>query len=246
MRFSVVIPAFNEDAYIVSAVEAVHAQTLAEGDSLEVIVVDNNSDDGTHDAATTVLGSNGKVVSEKKPGPNLARQRGFLESSGDVVCFLDSDCRVPRDWIANIKMEIEKGAVAVSGPYYYGFAVAYQEWLNKLYALIVLPFLPHVLRVIFLRRAAVIIGGNFAATREALVKIGGIPPIRFWGDDAVIGMLLARKAGKVKFSRKVWAHTSPRRFDKKGFWKVNYNYTRAYFRAFFARESTSFEDLPGF
>lgn len=245
MKFSVVIPAFNEDAHIVFAVQAVHAQILAKDDSLEVIVVDNNSDDGTPDAAITVLGNNGKVVTEKKPGPNHARQRGFLESTGDVVCFLDSDCRIPGDWIANIKAEIEKGAVAVSGPYYYEFSVAYQEWLNKLYASVVLPFLPHVLRALFLRRAAVIIGGNFAATREALNKIGGIPPIRFWGDDAVIGMMLARRAGRVKFSKKVWAQTSPRRYDEKGFWKVNYLYTRAYFRAFFAKDTAAFEDPAG-
>lgn len=242
MKFSVVIPAYNEDAHIASAVQAVHAQALKEGDSLEVIVVDNNSDDGTHSAAITALGGNGKVVSEKQPGPNYARQRGFLESKGDVVCFLDSDCRIPNDWISSIRREIEKGAAAVSGPYYYGFTAGYQKLLNKCYVRIVLPALPIVLETLFRRRAAVLIGGNFAATREALDRIGGIPPIKFWGDDAVIGMMLVRKAGKVKFSQKVWAQTSPRRYDEMGFWRVNFKYAGAYFRAFFSKDVSLFED----
>lgn len=239
MKFSVVIPAFNENEHIASAVQAVHGQVLKEDDTMEVIVVDNNSSDGTSDAAMAALGENGKVIIEKEAGPNYARQRGFLESTGDVICFIDSDCKIPSDWIASIRHEIEKGAVAVSGPYYYTFSQGYQSWLNKLYAWVVLPYLPSVLRIVFWRKAAVVIGGNFAATREAIQKIGGIPPIKFWGDDAVIGMMLVRRAGKVKFARKVWAETSARRYEEKGFWRVNYKYTQAYFRAFFAKEYSS-------
>ena len=122
MKFSIVIPAFNEGAHIASAVKAVNDQVLKPDDSFEIIVVDNNSSDHTHAAATTALGESGKVVSEKRAGPNYARQRGFLESTGDVICFLDSDCRIPTDWIANIRLEIERGAKAVSGPYYYVFS----------------------------------------------------------------------------------------------------------------------------
>ncbi len=245
MNFSVVIPAFNEGKHIESAVTAVRAQILMPGDSVEIIVVDNNSSDHTHTAATMALGDSGKVVFEKMPGPNLARQRGFLESTGDVICFLDSDCVVPTDWITNIKLEIENGAKAVSGPYYYGFSAGYKAFLNKLYSWVVLPALPVLLRAVFWRKAAVIIGGNFAVTRDALHTIGGIPPISFWGDDAVIGMMLVRMAGKVRFSRKVWTQTSPRRFDETGFWKVNYQYTRAYFRAFFAKDFTRFRAPSG-
>lgn len=235
MKFSVIIPAFNEDGQIKRVINAVQAQKLRREDSLEIIVVDNNSKDGTMMQAKTALGANGgKVVSEKEPGPNYARQRGFQESSGDVICFLDADCRVPEDWIESIKREIERGAVAVSGPYLYNFTVEYQKFLNTLYSWIVLPLLPSILRILFWRKAAVVIGGNFAVTRKALEKIGGIPPIRFWGDDAVIAMMIARKAGKVKFSPHVWAETSPRRYEKQGFWKVNSKYTGAYFRAFFS------------
>ncbi len=245
MKFSVVIPAFNEGEHIESAVKTVRAQVLTPGDTVEILVVDNNSSDHTPAAATMALGESGRVVFEKMPGPNFARQRGFLESTGDVICFLDSDCRVPADWIANIKLEIERGAIAVSGPYYYGFAIGYKAILNKLYSWVVLPALPLLLRTVFWRKAAVIIGGNFAVTRDALHIIGGIPPVSFWGDDAVIGMMLVRMAGKVKFSKKVWTRTSPRRFEEKGFWKVNYQYTLAYFRAFFTKDFTRFKDASG-
>ncbi len=55
-------------------------------------------------------------------------------------------------------------------------------------------------------------------------------------------MMLARKAGKVKFSQKVWAQTSPRRYDEMGFWRVNFKYAGAYFRAFFAKDIPASED----
>lgn len=237
MKFTIIVPAFNEDGYVRRAIESLRKQVLGRDDSFEIIVVDNGSTDGTVSEAKMALGGTGKVIIERnRRGPNEMRQRGVeaVDHAVDVFCFLDADCRVPSDWLLSIKREIQKGAVAVSGPYLYNFTVEYQKFLNTLYSWVVLPFLPFVLRAIFWRKAAVVIGGNFAVTREALQKIGGIPPIRFWGDDAVIAMLLVRKVGRVKFSPHVWAETSPRRYEKNGFWTVNSKYTGAYFRAFFS------------
>lgn len=238
MKFSIIIPAYNEHESITRAIGAIQGQILDREDSYEIIVVDNNSSDDTARVAKIALGStSGKVVSEEKPGPNLARQKGFIESTGSIICFLDADCWAPKDWLTNIKREIEKGAVAVSGPYYYGFLSIWQRVLNVVYVWIVLPATPLVLRIIFWRKAAIILGGNFAVTREALQKIGGIPPVRFWGDDTKTAILLAQKAGKVKFSVKVWVESSPRRFERVGFWKLNMKYIGAYFQAFLSKSA---------
>ncbi len=232
-----VIPVFNEEGYIQTAIQAVHSQTLEKEDTIEIIVVDNNSSDRTVQKAQLALGNGrGKIVSEEEQGTNYARQRGFSESTGEVICFLDADCLCPNDWLLNIKREIERGFVGVSGPYYYDFKAWYKIVLNLLYAWIVLPSIPRILQFVFRRKAAVMLGGNIAVTREALHTIGGVPPVKFWGDDATIATTLARKAGKVKFTRKVWVETSSRRYHKSGFWSVNWKYTKFYFRTYFSRD----------
>lgn len=235
MKFSVVIPVFNEESFIQTAIQAIHSQTLEREDTIEIIVVDNNSSDGTVLKAQSALGiSGGKIVSENEQGTNYARQCGFFNSAGDVICFMDADCFCPSDWLLNIKREIEKGFVGVSGPYYYDFKAWYKIALNVLYAWVVLPAVPRILQLVFRRKGAVMLGGNIAVTREAMQKIGGLPRIEFWGDDAAIAITLARKAGSVKFTRKVWVETSSRRYREHGFWSVNWKYTKSYFRTYFS------------
>ncbi|MCL4405038.1 MAG: glycosyltransferase [Patescibacteria group bacterium] len=232
MKFSIVVPAYNEEELIGKLIASVKAQVLDRGDSLEMIVVDDNSTDRTAEIAGELLQGFGRVVSESRRGTNFARERGFVESKGDVICFIDADCEIPRDWLANVKRLIGKGYVAVSGPYYYHFNNVGMRIVNWMAMRIVLPILPHVLHLFYRKKAAVVIGGNFAVTREALNAIGGLPPIMFWGDDATTAMLLVRKAGRVAFSHKVWAVTSPRRFYKRGFVKLQERYNKAYFDAY--------------
>jgi glycosyltransferase involved in cell wall biosynthesis len=81
---SVVFPAYNEAPNIRRAVE----DFLAAGVVDEVVVVDNNSSDGT---ATEAAAAQARVVRETKQGYGHALRRGLREAKGDLVIMAEPD-----------------------------------------------------------------------------------------------------------------------------------------------------------
>jgi glycosyltransferase involved in cell wall biosynthesis len=88
--YSVVIPAYNRDASIASSIESVLNQTYQD---LEVIVVDDGSTDKTRDIVEkySSIDSRVKYFYQENSGGAAARNLGILRSSGQYICFLDSD-----------------------------------------------------------------------------------------------------------------------------------------------------------
>ena len=87
MLVSIIIPTYNRAATIADAVESALAQSYR---PIEVIVVDDGSDDDTA-AALTGYSDRIKLVRQDNAGPSAARNRGVAESSGEIIAFLDSD-----------------------------------------------------------------------------------------------------------------------------------------------------------
>jgi glycosyltransferase involved in cell wall biosynthesis len=82
---SVVIPAFNAEAFVAEAIESVLAQDY---DPIEVIVVDDGSADGT---AAVASGYPVRVITQENGGQAAARNAGVAAAKGTFVSFLDSD-----------------------------------------------------------------------------------------------------------------------------------------------------------
>lgn len=91
---SLVIPAYNEERYLSSCLDAVAAQTVMPD---EVIVVDNNSTDKTAEIAQKY--SFVKLVKESRQGLVFARTAGFDVATGDLLVRIDSDARLESTWI---------------------------------------------------------------------------------------------------------------------------------------------------
>jgi len=223
--FSVVIPAFNEEQSIVKAIESIKRQSIGRK-NFEIIVVNDNSDDSTPVVAERAGAD--KIVFEKKMGTNIARQKGVSVSKGEIIAFMDADSIAPSEWLKSIKKNISrKGVVAVSGPYKFGKLFPdFIMWR-------VYPLIPKIMSFVTRKRGGIIMGGNFAAYRSAIDKIGGLPPIKFFGDDTAIAVLLARRAGKVLYTRKVWVESSPRRIQANGMIKIGLKYFKHYFKIYF-------------
>lgn len=85
---SVVIPAYNREAYVQEAVRSALNQGNAVG---EVVVVDDDSKDETLAAARAVEDPRVRVLHQPNGGPSSARNRGWREARGRWVFFLDSD-----------------------------------------------------------------------------------------------------------------------------------------------------------
>lgn len=85
--YSVIIPAYNAQAYIGEALESVLSQTVAPA---QVIVVDDGSTDRTAEVAAA-MGAGITVITKENGGPGSATTAGFTAATGDLVATLDSD-----------------------------------------------------------------------------------------------------------------------------------------------------------
>ncbi len=84
---SVIIPTYNRAQYLPEAVESVLGQTYT---NIEVIVVDDGSDDDTRERLRPYEGRIRYVYTENG-GPARARNRGMKMAKGRYIAFLDSD-----------------------------------------------------------------------------------------------------------------------------------------------------------
>ena len=95
MKLSVIIPTFNRAVMLREAVQSALTQTHR---PIEIVVADDASNDDTlgvceqFQQQAQKLGIEFHVTrSETNLGAPVARNRGFRQSSGDIVLFLDSD-----------------------------------------------------------------------------------------------------------------------------------------------------------
>ena len=84
---SVVVPTFNRVDFVLEAIKSISSQTFQ---PLEIILVDNNSEDNTTEMVAKHFKSV-KILIQKKQGVSAARNFGIREASGNWIAFLDSD-----------------------------------------------------------------------------------------------------------------------------------------------------------
>jgi glycosyltransferase involved in cell wall biosynthesis len=100
-RVSVVIPTRNRAGRLAAALASLRAQTLP-ADELEVVVVDDGSDDGTAELLTAEAERDGfrlRAMHNGAPvGPAEARNAGWRAASAPLVAFLDDDCEAGAGW----------------------------------------------------------------------------------------------------------------------------------------------------
>jgi len=120
MKISVIIPTYNRIFFLKRSIDSVLEQSLK---PYEVIIVDDGSSDGT---STMIKKNYPKInlICQENKGVSAARNIGIRASSGDWVCFLDSD----DEWKKN---KLSEQMLAIKKNTNYSFCHSNEEWIKN-------------------------------------------------------------------------------------------------------------------
>lgn len=112
---SVIIPTLNEAEMIGQCLAYLAASEFPQ-ESLEVIVSDNGSIDATAEIAASYSDRlKVRVLRNPKINVSALRNLGAHTAEGEILAFLDADCLVPPDWLANAVQLLDLGQGVVIG-----------------------------------------------------------------------------------------------------------------------------------
>lgn len=212
MTITAIVCAYNEARLLPACLFSLLAQTRPPD---EIIVVNNASTDETGAIARAVPGVS--VVDEPEKGLVVARETARRIARGDVLVYVDADCRAPLRWLERVEARLRdrSSLVGVTGPYrFYDW-----DWSGRAairaYDILVAPP-THAIVHRLLGIGAILYGGNFAVRRDALARIGGFDRrIDFHGEDTNLGRRLTA-VGNIAICLDCWVWTSARRYRAMG------------------------------
>ncbi len=113
---SAVVCAYNRASILRRMLESFFQQNYLNEIEYELIVVDNNSSDGTRRVVGEYLEHpQCRYIFEERQGLSVARNRGGAEGKGDIVAFLDDDVIVDKDWLKRLQECFEETKADVVG-----------------------------------------------------------------------------------------------------------------------------------
>lgn len=96
---SIIVPVYNGERNIGNCIKSLLSLNYPSS-KLEIIIVDNNSNDGTRRVIQEfpVL----SLVEDKIQSSYAARNTGLKRCKGEIIAFTDSDCIADEDWILKV------------------------------------------------------------------------------------------------------------------------------------------------
>lgn len=135
-KVSVVICTYNRVQHIQKSIDALIQQT-ADKQNYELIIVDNNSTDGTTqkilESMIGIVSPNIRYHKEEKQGLSHARNAGIALAQGHIVSFIDDDAIAKPDFIQVLILffESHSSASAVGGQVIPMFLNGEPEWMSS-------------------------------------------------------------------------------------------------------------------
>jgi biofilm PGA synthesis N-glycosyltransferase PgaC len=209
---SVIIPAYNEEAGLVATLKTVVASTYT---SMEVIVIDDGSTDGTEQEMRRFLlkynlANNYEPAIpvryryQQNAGKGTALNTGIHMAQGEIIVTFDADCAVHKDCVRQLVTPfVDPAVMAVSGNIRIG---------NMSNILGVIQSLEYAFGFFLKKGEALfgtvfVIGGACAAyRREVFVRIGEFDK-RFLTEDMEMSFRIQQAGMRVVYAPRAIAHT---------------------------------------
>ena len=169
MKFSIVIPTYNEESCLANCLEGV---LNGSEKPYEIIVADGMSTDRTVEIAEKY---GAKVVLNSKKHAAGGRNAGIKASRGDVIVFIDADCVPDQDWLKEIQKAFAEEDIDGLGTYIEPAAPRniYEEFWGKLSLQIMMSYGHEPYYVTEKTLNSAFITASCAYRKKLLVKIRG-------------------------------------------------------------------------
>lgn len=119
---SIIVAIYNGERYLQKCLASCLSQDYGR---LEVILVDDGSEDGSGRMADEAAGKDGRVrvIHQENSGVSAARNRGLECARGEYICFVDQDDCISADYVSYFYSLICD----------YGAQIAYTPWADKFF-----------------------------------------------------------------------------------------------------------------
>jgi glycosyltransferase involved in cell wall biosynthesis len=212
-RWTIVIPYFNEEAWLPATLQSLTAQSLR---PFRVVLVDNASTDATTAHVRTWAASQHDIevtlLNQPIPGQVHALEMGIAAVSTEFIAICDADTIYPPHYLETATRRLDTAPAGTigfiahdTGPNPDSPAERAGRWLYTHIIPRALPAQAH--------------GGGYAHLfRTAPYKASGGYSARIWPyvlkDHELVNRL--RKQGTIRYAQDLWMQPSPRRADRKG------------------------------
>jgi glycosyltransferase involved in cell wall biosynthesis len=168
IKYSVIVCTYNRSNFLKETLNSI-LSVFKDRCDFEVLVIDNNSTDDTESVLDDYLNVlEIRYFFEKSQGLSFARNRGILESRGDILIYLDDDIDLPQNYFDLCDEIFNNEAIAISGGKVLPCDADIPKWLPRKYYFLVSVYdlgdKPKNVRYLM--------GGNFAIRKEVALKIG--------------------------------------------------------------------------
>ncbi|MDY6829775.1 MAG: glycosyltransferase [Pseudomonadota bacterium] len=178
-RYSVIVPCYNEAHNLTRMLDSVRvASKNRDSNTLEVLVIDNGSQDGSDDIARA---GGAVVLCANRVSISRLRNLGAEAAQGEVLLFLDADMEVPPDWLDRIDEALAAGADAL------GFVEQVPReapWYAQVWSQRIAARRSHDMPVDYLP------GRNIAVRRQLYLQVGGFSEALATGEDKDLSLRL--------------------------------------------------------
>ena len=218
---SVIIPCLNE----VGTVERLLEQCIEQNTSeVEVIAVDNKSDDNTLQILSGFKTQGIQVVSDIERGVSRARNAGAAQAQGEWLLFLDADTVLPAHFLRDLTK------LLLNQPKFRLAAVSYRATSKSLLFRLLTWCAIMYQRVSFLLfRRPLIPGAVCLVKRSVHEEIGGFNESILYNEDFDYSTRAYKVAESFKTIRRPFVYFSTRRLENGGWHKVIATYIQAEF-----------------